>query len=149
MNKEGTDYLIGFTTNKGLMLDLDKTTKKEAKQIATYYCKKFKLEGYMIIKSSPFNYHVIFNKYLQWRTTCEYLMSIAWRYYYHEHGEKAGLIRWCMLQVIKQSETLRISKKYKKSKPCIIEESGKTNKLIRDYREYIQIMNRTMEKETN
>jgi len=130
------NYVEGFTTNKGLMLDLDQTTLRETKKIAKKYCKRFKLEGFLILRSSTNNYHVVFNKYLSWSKTLEYLFKIVWNYHYYQHGEKPHLTFWAILQACKQSETLRISSKKHKRKPCVVLLNGKDDKLISDYLRY-------------
>jgi hypothetical protein len=134
------NYVYGFTTTKGLLLDLDNTTQKETSAIAQFYCKRFQLEGYLILKSSENNYHVVFNRYLIWKKTLEYLFKIVWRYHYHEHGIKPSLTYWAILQACKGSETLRISTKNHKKTPKIVKKSGKTNKLCRDYIEYMKVL---------
>ena len=127
---------MGFTTNKGLLLDLDNTTLKETKKIAEKYVKRFKLEGFLVVRSSENNYHIIFNRYLSWKKTIEYLFKIVWLYHYHKHGDKSHLTFWAILQACKGSSTLRISKKKHKRVPHVIGTWGKTDKLINDYMLY-------------
>jgi hypothetical protein len=132
--------ITGFTTNTGLMLDLDRTTKEEAQAIAMKYCNIYQLEGYLLVESSPpFNFHVIFNKYLEWPQVCSYLCKIAWNYHYYQHQTKPNLTNWILLQIIKQSQTLRISKKQKKHKPKLKIGYGLQDKLIKDYLTYYEI----------
>jgi len=126
-------FVYGFTTDKGLLLDLDNTSLAETRKIANKYMNRFKLEGYLILKSSQNNYHVVFNKYLTWKKAMEYLFKIVWYYHYYEHGSKPSLTGWAILQACKKSMTLRISNKKHKPKPRYIEEFGKTDKLIDDY----------------
>jgi hypothetical protein len=131
-------FVYGFTTGHGLLLDLDNTTLKETRNITEKYMKRFKLEGYMILKSSQNNYHVVFNKYLSWKKVLSCLFKIVWYYHYHKHGAKPNLTYWAILQACKQSETLRISTKKRKNAPKIISTKGKTDKLIRDYLEFME-----------
>lgn len=142
------NYVVGFTSSHGLMLDLDRTTLREAKQLATYYNKRFKLQGYLIARSSPSNYHVIFNRYLTWPTVLEYLFKIVWHYHFHGHGSRPSLTNWAILQAVKHSCTLRIGCKGKKKPPKIIyrNASGHSlfpgkNSLIRDYLTVRQTVN--------
>lgn len=139
LKKHPNPYVLGFTTDKGLLLDLDNTTLHETRQIAKKYTRRFKLEGYLIMKSSQNNYHIIFNRYLTWKTALEYLFKIVWSYHYYEHGSKPSLTNWAILQACKRSMTLRISNKNRKPKPRLIEKRGKTNKLIDDYLSYTNI----------
>ena len=134
--------IIGFTTSRGLILDLDSTTLKEAKWIADKYCRRFKLQGYLIMRSSTFNYHVIFNRPLRWPSVIEMLFKIAWYYHYHKHGVKPRLMNWAILQAIKHSCTLRIGPKGRKKPPKAAFQYGKNDKLIRDYLQFFQEQNR-------
>jgi hypothetical protein len=131
-------YVYGFTTTKGLLLDLDNTTLKESSAIAEKYMNRFHLKGYLILRSSENNYHVVFNHYLTWKKTLEYLFKIVWRYHYHEHGVKPSLTYWAILQACKGSETLRISTKNHKRMPRIVRKHGETDKLCKDYVEYMK-----------
>jgi FMN phosphatase YigB (HAD superfamily) len=140
-SKKHRKYVCGFTTIKGLLLDLDNTTLKESSAIAEFYCKRFRLKGYLIARSSENNYHVVFNRYLTWKKTLEYLFKIVWRYHYHEHGMKPSLTYWAILQACKGSETLRISKKNHKAVPKVVRCYGETDKLCRDYMEYVRELN--------
>jgi hypothetical protein len=119
--KEG--YVIGFMTNKGLIMDLDNMTYKKVRYLARTLCRQYKLEGYIIVLSSPRNYHVIFNRYLSWRTITTILFSL-WE-----------AIRWGVFQLREGYLTLRISRKNGKNKPKIVFKTGKTDKLIADYME--------------
>jgi hypothetical protein len=124
-----------------LLLDLDNTTLKESSAIAEKYTNRFRLKGYLILRSSDNNYHVVFNRYLTWKKTLEYLFKIVWRYHYHEHGIKPSLTYWAILQACKGSETLRISTKNKKRTPKIVRKHGKIDKLCKDYTEYMRELN--------
>jgi hypothetical protein len=138
--KEKPKFVYGFTTTHGLLLDLDNTTLAETRKIAKKYMERFKLQGYMILRSSENNYHVVFNRYLSWKKVLNYLFKIVWYYHYHQHGIKPSLTYWAILQACKESETLRISRKENKAKPRIIETKGKNDKLIRDYKNFMREM---------
>ena len=112
---------IGFTTTKGLMLDIDHCRIHKVKNIAKTLMKVYKLEGYLIIKSSKDNYHIVFNKYLTWKKITKILFN------------QYICIRWAIWQMRKGELTLRISRKNGKNKPKIIITTGKTDKLINDY----------------
>lgn len=135
-------FVYGFTTSHGLLLDLDHTTLKETIWIADKYLERFKLGGYLILRSSENNYHVVFNRYMTWKKVLGCLFKIVWYYHYHKHGAKPSLTFWAILQACKESETLRISTKKQKSKPKIIKRKGKTDKLIKDYIEFSEVMNK-------
>ena len=123
-------FCIGFNTKKGLILDLDNMKYRKAKWLCAKLCRDYRLEGYLIIQSSPKNYHAIFNRYLSWRTITKILFS------------QYEALRWAVFQMREGMLTLRISEKNGKNKPKIIFKTGKTNKLIRDYLEACKIVER-------
>ena len=115
------NYCIGFVTKKGLMLDLDNIAYNGVKRLADYYLEVYKLEGYLIIKTSRKNFHLVFNRYLSWRKIMQIIFktnkSIAWGIWQAKKGEL----------------TLRISRKKLYPRPKIIYKKGQTDKLINDY----------------
>jgi hypothetical protein len=120
-------YVVGFMTNKGLVLDLDNMKFKKAKWLAERLCKQHHLEGYLLIKSSEKNYHVVFNRYLRWRTITKILFN------------QYEALRWAVFQMQSGYLTLRISRKNGKNKPKIMLKVGKTDKLIKDYLEIYEV----------
>lgn len=118
------NYVIGFVSDRGLMLDLDNVTFRKATRIAERLLKLHRLEGYLIIESSNRNYHVVFNRYLRWKT----IMKIILNQYV--------CIRWGIWQGRKGELTLRVSPKNEgKEQPKIVKRVGKQDKLIADYLE--------------
>ena len=116
-----SNYIVGFVTEKGLMLDLDNINQKKARKIAQITCKKHKLKGYLLVKSSRNHYHIIFNRTnISWRKTLQIIFSL------HK------CVFWGIQQARKGWLTLRISQKKGKI-PKIIEAKGNTDKLINLY----------------
>lgn len=115
------DCCIGFTTTKGVCLDLDNISEFKARKIAQHTYEKYKLEGYLIMKSSNNHYHIIFNKYITWRKVGQIIFGLY------------IVTAWGIWQMRKGEITLRISKKNMKNKPKEIMRKGKTDKLIKDY----------------
>ena len=116
-----TGYCIGFNTDRGLMLDLDNMKFRKALWIAETLLKRHRLEGFLLIRSSKKNYHLVFNRYLSWRTVTKILFSLY------------ECVRWAVFQMKEGQLTLRISKKNDKDKPRILLKVGKTDKLIEEY----------------
>jgi len=114
-------YCVGFTTTKGLCLDLDNMNEFKVRKLSQYIFEKYKLEGYLIMKSSKNHYHVIFNKYISWRKTGIIIFSLY------------STVAWGIWQIRKGEITLRISEKNGKNKPEEIFRKGKTDNLIKDY----------------
>jgi hypothetical protein len=116
-------YCIGFNTDRGLVLDLDNMKYRKALRITEDLCKSYRLQGYLLIKSSPKSYHAVFNRYLSWRKITKILFS---RY---------ETVRYAVFQMMSGHLTVRISKKNGKDKPKIVRQMGKSDKLVRDYLE--------------
>ena len=57
-------YCIAFTTNRGLIMDLDNMKFRKALRITETLKENCHLEGFSLIRSSNKNYHVVFNRYL-------------------------------------------------------------------------------------
>ena len=116
-------YCVGFNTDRGLIMDLDNMKFRKALWIAETLMKRYKLEGFLLIQSSDKSYHVVFNRYLSWKTITKILFS------------QYESIRWAVFQLKEGMLTLRISKKNNKDKPKILHQVGRTDKLIKDYLE--------------
>ncbi len=116
-------FCIGFMTNRGVVLDLDNMTFKKAKWMAETLLKRYRLEGFVLVKSSEMSYHVVFNRYLNWRTITKILFS------------QYEVIRYAVFQMKEGFLTLRVSAKNGKNKPRILLTFGKQDKLIKDYME--------------
>ena len=117
---------VAFTTVRGVLLDLDNMTFKKAKWITETLTKEYKLEGFLLVKSSAKSYHAVFNKYLSWKTITEVLFS---RY---------ECVRYAVQQIQNGDLALRISRKNGKDRPKILLKVGKTDKLIKDYLEVFE-----------
>lgn len=70
--------LIGYTDMSTVKLDIDKKTLKKTKRGAKRVCEWFKLEGYIILKSSSRGFHVLFNKPVSWKQN---VSTMAWACY--------------------------------------------------------------------
>lgn len=108
-------YCIAFTTNRGLTMDLDNMKFRKALRIAETLKENFKLEGFLLIKSSNKNYHVVFNRYLKWKTITKILFSIY------------ECIRYAVFQMQEGRLALRVSSKNGKDRPKIVLTIGKTD----------------------
>jgi hypothetical protein len=116
-------YCVGFMTDRGVILDLDNMKYRKALAIASDLCKKYRLEGFLLVMSSPKNYHAVFNRYLSWRKITKILFS------------RLECQRWGAFQMMQGELTLRISKKNGENKPKIVYRVGKEDKLIKEYLE--------------
>jgi len=98
-----TKYVLGYTTNKGVMVDLDRIELDKVKQIAENFCKTHKLNGYLILETSKGNYAVIFDRKMCWSTVLKILGKI---FFYLKEENRYELAKWVMVQLIKKSLTI-------------------------------------------
>jgi len=120
-------FILGLTDAETVKLDFDETTFKNVKYWADRTRKWFKLGGYIILKSSKGCYHVVFNRSVSWTQN---LNVVAW---VGLHSQNSGLIKWLLMQCIKQSSTLRISPKREKPSPRIVFRHGKQDQQISSF----------------
>ena len=128
------NYVLGFTTSKGVLLDLDNVKLKSVKRLCAimlkhkryrYIKSRINLEGYLIVESSKDHYHVVFNNYFSFRNALIIASTV-----------RIGNITPWLVERMKHGEfTIRISTKNNENKPKIILKVGKTDKLIKDYLE--------------
>ena len=133
--------MIGFTTNKGLLLDLDRIPYKIVRQLSLGFCRRYRLEGFIIAETSKGNYNVIFNKPLK----TEQIHALGGKAYFYlltacgkNKANQYGL--WFILQCVKKAMTVRVSPKLHKPEPKIVMTYGKTDKICKDYIETKQLM---------
>jgi hypothetical protein len=119
--------ILGFTDIETVKLDFDDMKFKNVKYWAERTMKWFKLDGYIILKSSKNCYHVIFNRAVSWARN---MKVVAW---VGLQSQNRGLIKWLVMQCIKQSSTLRISLKHEKPSPRIVFRCGKQDQQIFDF----------------
>jgi len=119
--------IIGFSDNATVKLDFDDVSFKIVKYWAERTMKWFRLQGFMILKSSKNCYHVLFNRPVAWS---ENMRIVAW---VALQSRNKGLKKWFLMQCIKQSSTLRVSKKRDKDSPRIVFKFGKQDKQIKTF----------------
>jgi len=116
------------------MLDLDEMSFKSAMDWAMFALEKYKLRGFIILKSSKNHYHVVFDRYLPREVT---LSVIAWVAIL---SKSVPLLRYLAMQCIKMSSTLRIAPKGDKPSPRIVYRYGSQDHAIKDFLEFRQFI---------
>jgi len=135
-------FVIGYTDTETVKLDFDNTPFEQVKYWARRTMEWFKLEGFIILKSSQDNYHVVFNRKVSWSENVKILAWISLL----SHNLK--LLKWFVMQCIKEASTLRISPKGAKPPPRIVFHYGGQEKEIKtflSYRKVIKSIIRKME----
>lgn len=110
--KSKLKFVVGLSDQGTVKLDLDGFTEQTAQQIAERTNNWFQLEGYALYTSSLYNYHVIFNRPVSWQENVHVMAWVALQNFSNSH-----VVKWCIMQCIKESSTLRISPKGDKPAP--------------------------------
>ena len=123
--------IFGISDKHTVMADLDNMSFKRVKSLAFLTMKRFKLDGFIILKSSPKHYHVVFDRPKRWS---EVLRIISWM---GIMANNMNVWKWVCMQAIKKACTLRVSEKLTKNgvkpKPRIVYRYGSQNDMIKEY----------------
>jgi hypothetical protein len=119
--------MLGYTDKSTVKLDFDDVSFKGVKYWAHRTMKWFRLGGFIIIKSSKNNYHVLFDRSVSWKRN---LHIVAWVAL--ESGNPK-LQKYHLMQCIKESSTLRVSAKKEKPSPRVGFRYGKQDRQIRKF----------------
>jgi len=122
---------VGFSDQQTLKLDFDGVKFRTVKYWSLKACRKFRLEGFIILKSSKNHYHVVFNRPM--KDWSENVKHVAWMCLWTKYRT---LTEWLIMQLIKGSSTLRVGPKGNKPKPRIVYRHGKQDKQIKQYLEH-------------
>lgn len=128
------DPILGFTDRVTVKLDLDNMSFKSAKDWAMLVLEKYKLKGFIILKSSKKCYHVVFDRYVSWD---ENLSVVGWVAII---SKSLKLKDYLGMQCIKMSSTLRVAPKGEKPSPRIICRHGNQNHAIKDFLAYRRLI---------
>ena len=130
--KSNHNFTFGISSTEAVMLDFDNTDFKTVNYWATRAMNWYNLSGFLIQKTSPGCYHVVFNKRVSW---AENMSVVAWVALL---SSNKGLQRWHRMQCIKMKSTLRIGPKNEKNSPRIVKRVGDQDEQIQ---EFIEIRN--------
>ena len=128
--------ILAFSDEETVMLDFDETPFKLVRYWARRVSRRFKLGGFIIAKSSENNYHIIFNKRVNWT---ENMSIVAWTAL---ESRKEKLRTWFIMQCIKKWSTLRVSAKGEKPAPRVVYREGEQENQITAYLEYRKMARR-------
>lgn len=120
--------IVGYTSDRTAMLDLDGITRDAATELADNLRKRFKLGGYLLIKSSCDGWHVVFDRQVSWKNALRVIFAAPpCRRRWGRH------LSWAELQAVKGFATLRIGKKGHKVSPRIFKTAGSSHGQIAEY----------------
>jgi hypothetical protein len=128
LGKGSHKFVWGYTSITTPMLDLDNCAYRQALHWARTLDKRFNLKGFIIMRSSAKNYHVIFDRRMPWRDVLRVIFSCPLC-----RRRSRGRLSWAELQAIKGAATLRISNKGRKGPPKIVYRYGSQSHEIKRY----------------
>ena len=126
--------ILGYTDKSTVKLDFDDVTFKIVKYWAIRTLKWFRLRGFIILKSSKNHYHVLFDRSVSWKKNVHIMAWVC------VESQNEGLIKWFLMQCIKESSTLRVSAKKDKTSSRIVSRFGKQNDEIRNFLKYRKVV---------
>ena len=101
------------------MLDMDDITEREARRHVERLMLRFRLGGYVLLRSSSDGWHVVFDRRTNWRNVLRVAFACPPCRKRHK-----GRLSWAELQAIKGYATLRVGNKGRKHAPRIVEIRG-------------------------
>jgi hypothetical protein len=132
--------IIGITDDETVKLDFDQMPFPRVKYWAFWALKRFKLQGFIILKSSKNCYHVLFDRTLLWTDN---MSAVAWVALL-SHNE--GLKRYLIMQCIKKCSTVRVSAKNEKASPRVVYRCGSQSENIREFLKNRQLIKKVIVK---
>ena len=129
---------FGSTDTEMVALDFDDTTFKTVRYWARRAMNWHNMGGYLILKSSEGNYHVVFNRTVDWT---ENMKVVAW---VAELSGNFGLQKWHRMQCIKVGSTLRISSKGEKTPPRIVFREGEEDEQIHEFLKFRKLIKKSI-----
>jgi hypothetical protein len=125
--KSSHKSILGYSDTETVKLDFDEMSFRSVKYWASKAMKRFKLAGFLILKSSKENYHAVFNRKVTWKQNMSVVAWVALL----SHDE--GLRRYHLMQCIKGCSTLRVSSKRDKPPPRIVYRYGKQDQSVKEF----------------
>jgi len=126
--------ILGLTDFETVMLDLDDMSFKLAKYWAELAMRKYRLKGFIILKSSKKHYHVVFDRYVPRETN---LSIVAW---VAVLSKNISLLRYLAMQCIKMGSTLRVAPKGDKPSPRVVYRFGCQDHAVKDFLRYRKLI---------
>lgn len=130
------DPILGFTDRITVKLDLDNMSFKSAKDWAMLVLEKYKLKGFVILKSSKKCYHLVFDRYVSWD---ENLSIVGWVAILSKNIKVKD---YALMQCIKMSSTLRVIPKDEKPSPRPVYRYKSQDHAIKDFLQYRRLIKR-------
>ncbi|MEM2999766.1 MAG: hypothetical protein QXX34_04485 [Candidatus Bathyarchaeia archaeon] len=124
--------ILGFSCSNAVMADLDNIPFSLAKQIAERAVKRFRLGGFLILKSSEKHYHLVFDKPCRWSKVFRVISWIAIM------SRQPEAWKYVCMQAIKGCCTLQVSPKPLspqgvKPSPRLVYRYGNQENMIKEY----------------
>jgi hypothetical protein len=129
--------MLGYTDKSTVKLDFDDVSFKFVKYWALRTLEWVRLRGFIVLKSSKNHYHVLFDRSVTWKKNVH---AMAWVCL---ESKNKGLVRWFLMQCIKESSTLRLSPKKAKASPRIVFRFGNQDNEITSFLKYRKLVKKS------
>jgi hypothetical protein len=128
--------ILGFTDKATVKIDFDNKSFKTTKYWAFRTLKRFKLRGFIILKSSEEHYHMVFDRRVSWLKNMGIVGWVA------VCSRNSKLKDWLAMQCIKGSSTLRVAPKGDKPSPRVVFRYGSQDHQIKNFLKYRKLIKR-------
>jgi hypothetical protein len=125
--KSKANPILGISDTETVKLDFDEVPFSLVEYWALRTMKWFRLQGFVILKSSGKCYHVVFDRKASWKQNVRIVAWVALL------SHNKGLAKWFLMQCIKGCSTLRVSSKREKPPPRVVCKFGEQNKNVKDF----------------
>jgi hypothetical protein len=129
-SKSNHSPILGYSDTSTVKLDFDDVPLKKVKYWARRVCDWFKLGGFIILRSSENHYHVLFDASVDWAGNCHVMGWVA------VESRIQKLMDYVLMQLIKESSTVRVGAKGKSGSPKIVYRWGSQSNEIKNFLEY-------------
>lgn len=128
--------ILGYTDPETVMIDCDNRSFRVVKKLALIVMEKYRLGGFIILKSSKNCYHVVFDRYVSWEDN---LSAVGW-FSVLSHNPKVK--DYLVMQCIKRASTLRVVPMKEKPSPRLVYRFGCQDHAVKDFLRHRQLIKR-------
>ncbi len=130
--------ILGYTDSRTVKLDFDDMLFKFVRYWAELAMMRFRLKGFIILRSSKNCYHVIFDRYVSWAKN---MCVMAWVAIL---SKSISMLRYLAMQCIKMGSTLRVcpNPNIDKPAPRLVYRFGCQDHAVKDFLRYRQLIKR-------
>ena len=133
---KASEPLLGLTDPEIVMIDCDNMPFRVVKKFALIVMDKYRLGGFIILRSSKNHYHVVFDRCVSWDDN---MSAVGW-FSVLSHNPKVK--DYLVMQCIKKASTLRVVPTNEKPAPRLVDRFGCQDHAVKDFLRYRQLIKR-------